>query len=81
MKKSLEQVRDEFCAAVRREMANENYNFLPLDLSYFKYEYGIEPKLIGRLLGKFRRSLSDAMPEFTLEYKPGWDFNLIIRRR
>ena len=78
--KTLESIRDEFVAAVRREMANENYSSFPTSLGYFKIEYDLDPKQIGRILRKFRSSLRETMPEFEVEYKPGWDFDVIIRR-
>ena len=80
-KKTLESIRGEFVAAIRREMANENYSFLPTALSYFKNEYGFDPKQLGKILRRFPESIRLAMPEFEVEYKPGWDFDLIIRRK
>ena len=86
-RKTLDEIRDEFCTAIRREMANENYNFLPLNLSYLKNEYGIEPRFVWMLFSRWMprrqraKSLKRYLPEFELEYKPGWDDNLIIRRK
>ena len=81
MEKRLERVRDKFCAAIRKEMANENYSKLPLTLKYLRGEYGLKPEQVGKILTHpDRYYLRSALPEFDIEYKPGWDFNLIITR-
>ena len=80
VRKPLEKVLDEFVRAIRSEMAHQNYSFLPLSLGGIEMEHGIKANKIGMLLIRYKRSLKDVMPEFDLEYKPGWDFNLIVRR-
>jgi hypothetical protein len=80
IRKPLEKVRDEFVKAIRSEMAHQNYSFLPLSLGGIEMEHGIKANKIGMLLRRYKRSLKEVMPEFDLEYKPGWDFNLIVRR-
>ena len=77
---TLKQAIDKFVECVRREMADNPYPTLWTDLVYFQTEYDLDPKLLGRLLRGCKKSLKAAMPEFELEYKPDWDFTLVIRR-
>jgi len=76
---NLESIKDKFCIAIRKEMEGEN--FIMIKFKYLRDEYGLEPKMLGRLFGKLEKRFANCMPEFELKYCPGWDFNLEIRRR
>lgn len=76
----LEKVRAEFVSAVYENMKDRDSWIT--DLS----EIG-KPKLLGMLFGRWKhsrspeKSLNKFLPEFEIQYRPGWDFNLIIRRK
>ena len=76
---SLLDTRNLLITAIETEMGESNV--LPTSLAYLRDEYGISPTQLGRLLHKIERGEWNVLPGFDLEYKPGWDFNLIVRRK
>ena len=79
MKAKTYALRSRFIEFLDDEMTGFQKNMYQTTLKFLRDEHGFNPAQMGRLIHAVLRKEID-LRWYQIEYKPGWDFNLIVRR-